>query len=142
MSTVYRRNTLFLFIAAALPGFAGAQALQTGPELLRSAPSLVQVNRADASFDAHEIQRSAVWNAEGGGANSTQSTVGGLPSVELYEEVVEREGLIDLSFTVKADGTVSDVKELGGFYDEEFRQLALDGIAASVFDAPKAGEAA
>ena len=141
MITSYRRNTLGLLLAVALPGYAGAQALQTGPELLRGGQYLVQVNRSDASFDPNEVQRSSVWGTDevraanrGRGLNT--------PGADVYEETPEREGLVDLRFTVKADGTVSDVELLGGFYDEEFRQEALDGIASSVFHAPMAGDTA
>jgi hypothetical protein len=141
MITTYRRNTLALFIALAVPAHALAQGLQTGPEVLRGGQNLVQVNPSDASYDPNEIQRSSVWNASGE-ANANQNSIGGLPSVDVYEEVPKREGIVDVRFTVKADGSVADVELLGGFYDDEFRQLALDGIASTSFHAPMAGETA
>ena len=146
MIATYRRNILALFITAALPGFAAAQSLQTGPELLRGGQYLVQVNRADASYDPNEVQRSLMLGTDEV-RSGQQVNVGGfqpanLPGAAVYDEVPEREGLIDVKFTVKADGSVSDVELVDGFYDETFRDEALAGIANSVFHPPMAGETA
>lgn len=151
MSHTYRRNTRIntqikslapcLLLALGLHTEASAQALQTGPELLRGGQYLVQVNPTDASYDPSEVQRSSVWGTDEVRAASRGRGINN-PGADVYEEVPEREGLVDARFTVKADGTVSDVELLGGFYDDEFRQEALAGIASSVFHPPMAGEAA
>ncbi len=142
MTTSYRRKTLVLVLAAALPGFAGAQALQTGPELLRGGQYLVQPNVGDSAYDPNEVQRSSVWGTgENRDSQQGQSGRGPMPGADVYE-VPEREGIVDVRFTVKADGSVSDVELLGGFYDDKFRQEALDGIATSTFNPPMAGDAA
>jgi hypothetical protein len=124
MLTPFRRNTLAIVIAVA-PALAGAQSLQTGPDLVRAGQYLEQINRSDDSFDPNEIQ------LRGEAVNEA----------EIFE-VPDREAIVDVRFTVKADGSVGDVELLGGFYDDEFRQQALDGIASTVFDPPKAGDAA
>jgi hypothetical protein len=138
-----RSLTLVVALAAALPGFAAAQALQTGPELLRGGQYLVQPNVGDSSYDPNEMQRSSVWGSDqqrDGQVSAIQGgTRGPLAGVDVYDEVPEREGIVDVKFTVKADGSVGDVELLGGFYDDAFRQEALDGIAASTFDPPKSG---
>lgn len=143
MITPFTRKTLALILAATAPAFATAQGLQTGPEFLRGGQYLVQPNRGDNAFDPNEAQRGSLLGADEVRDGQTADARGGnLPGADVYDDVPSREGLIDLSFTVKADGTVSDVELLGGFYDEKFRQEALDSIADTVFDPAKAGEAA
>ncbi|MEY4641166.1 MAG: hypothetical protein RLZZ227_1160 [Pseudomonadota bacterium] len=136
--TLYRRAGLAFFLALA-SSHAAAQALQTGPEFLRGGEYLIQVNRGDTSFDPNEIQRSSIW-----GTDEVRNNRGGrginISGADVYEEPPEREGIVDVEFTVKADGSVADVELVGGFYDEEFKQAALDGIATTTFDPPKAGD--
>jgi hypothetical protein len=140
MFTPFRRNTLALLIAIA-PAFAGAQGLQTGPELLRGGANLVQPNVGDPAYDPQELQNSAIEGTDEVRDGQTAAARGGnLPGADVYAEVPDREGIVDVKFTVKADGSVGDLEVLGGFYDDEFRQQAVGGIAAATFDPPKSGE--
>ncbi len=140
MITIHRRRALALLFAA-VPGFAAAQGLQTGPELLRGGQYLVQPNRADKAYDPNEVQRATILGTDA--VRDGQNTAGGLnlAGAAVYDEVPDREGIIDVRFTVKADGKVSDVELIGGFYDEDFRKVALDSLANAEFDPPKAGTA-
>lgn len=142
MKTLFRRKSFVFMISATLPALAGAQGLQTGPELLRGGQYLVQPNVADPTYDPNEVQRSSVWGTEERLDSQSQAGGGrgGIAGADVYEEVPDREGIVDVKFTVKADGSVSDVEVLGGFYDDAFRQEALDGVAAAAFDPPKSGE--
>lgn len=136
------RNTLALLIAVS-PALATAQGLQTGPDLLRAGQYLVQVNRADKSYDPNEVQRTLVLATDEVRNRQGSMTAGGLnmPGAAVYDDMPKREGLIDVRFTVKADGKVGDVELLGGFYDDKFREEALSSIANAEFDPPKAGTA-
>jgi hypothetical protein len=136
----YRRRALALLIATAAP-FAAAQGLQTGPELLRGGADFVQPNVGDAAYDPQELQNASLLGTdEVRDGQNPDARGGNLPGAGVYAEVPDREGIVDVKFTVKADGSVSDVEVLGGFYDDAFRQRAVDGVAASNFDPPKSGD--
>ena len=95
MITIHRRRALALLFAA-VPGFAAAQGLQTGPELLRGGQYLVQPNRADKAYDPNEVQRAAILGTDA--VRDGQNTAGGhnLAGAAVYDEVPDREDITEL----------------------------------------------
>ena len=117
MIAPYRRKTLSLLLALA-SAQAGAQGLQTGPDFLRGGEYIIQVNKTDTNYDPNEVQRDFIWDYD----------------------TPTREGIVDARITVNADGSVGDVQLLGGFYEEDFREDALAGLATTTFKPAMAGD--
>ena len=113
MKSNFHRNTLAIscILALGMQTQVLAQGLQSGPDFLRGGEYLTQINKGDETYDPYEIQRSFTFN---------------------FDEPT-REGIVDVKFDVKADGSVENVKVLGGFYDEQFREQAVNGITGTVF---------
>jgi hypothetical protein len=97
-----------------------AQTPVLGPDFARGGFKIAQLNESHPSFDRYVVQRNFAYG---------------------YDQP-QREGLIDVRLTVDADGRVSAVEMLGGFYDDKFLQEALNGIKGSFFRHASAGETA
>jgi hypothetical protein len=113
---------ILLSVGGHLPAFA--QSLQSGPDFQEAGQYIDQINKADSTYDPYELAYGFVLNYK-----DPETLVNEVVDLE----VPEREGLVDVRITVKADGSVEDVELLGGFYDGEFREQALSGIAMSNF---------
>jgi hypothetical protein len=122
MKSNFHRTTLAIgcILALGMQTQVLAQGLQSGPDFLRGGEYLTQINKGDETYDPYEIQRSFTFN---------------------FDEPT-REGIVDVKFDVKADGSVENVEVLGGFYDEQFREQAVNGITGTVFTPATAAGAA
>jgi hypothetical protein len=95
-----------------------AQAVQRGPDFEIGGFRIFQLNDGDSRFDPYVVQQDFNYGAE----------------------IPQREGLIDVRLTVTADGTVTNVENLGGFYDENFLKEAMQGITGTTFNPATEGE--
>ena len=121
---IARTLTAAILLSLGIQAPANAQGLQNGPDFLRAGPTIGQINRGDETYDPYELAHGFVMNYLDPETQRNST---------LAFETPDREGIVDVRITVKADGTVDNVELLGGFYDEKLRQEALDGIAASEF---------
>src|SRR5687767_12847149 len=89
-----------MVLALGLHAPANGQSLQNGPDFLRGGPNIGQINKGDETYDPYELAHGFVLNYLDPETqrNSTMAF-----------EAPEREGIVDVRITVKADGTVDDV---------------------------------
>lgn len=117
-----------LTLAMQVPAFA--QGLQNGPAFLSGGQFTGQIGKDDATYDPYELAHGFLMNYI-----RAQAPDSDVP----FQPPSEREGLLDVRLTVKADGTVDNVEVLGGFYDDAFREQALSDLGASTFTPATAG---